>query len=166
MAVEGTVADAQNTVTPPLDIPLAPSNMDVMDRAARVETARANRAADATVAARRRQRPRPGVVLATVALLTAVLVWMGLALMVARGTIASALPGGVSSFVALTAASCLVDLSAAWLVVRDRARVSMLCYLAVRAVLAASGLVLFALPNYALAGAALFASPQPRAASA
>jgi hypothetical protein len=96
----------------------------------------------------------------------AVVVWMGVALLVSRGEFASALPGGVSGFVALTAASCLVDLGAAWLVARDRARVPMLGYLAARTVLAASGVIFFALPSYALAAAALFASPRPRAASA
>ena len=149
-----------------LDIPLLPSSMDVMDRASRSEAARAKRAAGATVAARRRRRPRPGVAGATVALLTAVFVWMVVALLVARGEIASALPGGVSAFVALTVASCLVDLGAAWLVVRDRARVPILGYLVVRAVLAASGVVFLAFPSDALAAAALFASPRPRGASA
>jgi hypothetical protein len=140
--------------------------MDAMDRASRVETARAKPGAGAIVAALRRRRPRPGVAVATVALLTAVFVWIGVALLVARGELASALPGGVSAFVALTAASCLVDLGAAWLVVRDRARVPILGYLAVRTVFAASGVVLFALPSYALGAAALFASPRPQGASA
>jgi hypothetical protein len=168
MAVEGIVADAHITqrASRSLDIPPPPLNMDVMDRASRVETARAKPAACATVAALRRRQPRPGVAVATVALLTAVVVWMGVALLVSRGEIASALPGGVSGFVALTAASCLVDLGAAWLVARDRARVPMLGYLAARTVLAASGVIFFALPSYALAAAALFASPRPRAASA
>jgi hypothetical protein len=140
--------------------------MDVMDRASRVGTARAKPATGTTVAALRRRRPRPGVAVATVALLTAVSVWLGVALLVARGEIASTLPGGVSAFVALTAASCLVDLGGAWLVVRDRARVPMLGYLAVRTVLAASGVVFLALPSYALGAAALFASPRPQGSSA
>jgi hypothetical protein len=168
MAVEGIVADAHNAQGSPrsLDIPLPPSSMDVMNRASRVETARAKPATGATVAALRRRRPRPGVVVATVSLLTAVFVWMGVALLVARGEISSALPGGVSAFVALTAASCLVDFGAAWLVVRDRARVPVLGYLAVRIILAASGVVFLALPSYALGAAALFASPRTKGASA
>jgi hypothetical protein len=168
MAVEGIVADADHDQGSPrsLDIPLPSSNMDVMGRASRVETAPAKPATGATMAARRRRPPRPGVAVATVALLTAILVWIGIALLVSRGEIASALPGGVSAFVALTAASCLVDLGGAWLVVRDRARVPMLGYLAVRTVLAASGVVFLALPSYALGAAALFASPRPQGASA
>jgi hypothetical protein len=168
IAVERIVADAHNTqrASRSLDIPPPPSNMDGMNRASRVETARAKPAAGATVAALRRRWPRLGVAVATVALLTAVAVWMGVALLVSRGEIASALPGGVSGFVALTAASCLVDLGAAWLVARDRARVPMLGYLAVRAVLAGCGVIFLAFPSYALAVAALFASPRPRAASA
>jgi hypothetical protein len=115
---------------------------------------------------RRRRWPRPGVVAAAIALLTAVVVWIGEALLMVRGEITSALPGGVSGFVVLTAASCIVDFGAAWLVVRDRARGPMLGYLAARTVLAASGVVFLALPSYAVGAAALFASPRPAAGPA
>src|ERR1035437_962734 len=89
-----------------------------------------------------------------------------MALLIVRGEITSALPGGVSGFVVLTAASCIVDFGAAWLVVRDRARGPMLGYLAARTVLAASGVVFLALPSYAVGAATLFASPRPAAGPA
>ncbi len=139
--------------------------IDVMGRTSMTATSRARPAARETVAALRRRWPRPGVFVATVALLTAILVWMGVALLVLRGEITSALPGGTGGFIALTAASCLLDLVVAWLLVRDRARLPVLAYLAVRALMAASGVVFLALPSYGLAAAALFASPRPQGAS-
>ena len=138
--------------------------MNVMDRVSKVKITRKQPIVGNPTATprRRRPRPRPGVAGAALALLAAVFVWAGVALLVARGDLSSGLPGGLRAFMALTAGSCFLDLGAAWLVVQDRARRPMLGYLAARTLLAACGLVFFALPIYALGAAALFASPRPQ----
>ena len=108
---------------------------------------------------------RPGIVASTIALLTAPVVWIAVAVSVTRGDIAYAMPGGVDGFIALAALSCVLDLGAAWLIIKDRARGLMLGYLAVRALLAAIGIIFLALPSYAVGAAALFASPRPSTAA-
>ncbi len=136
-----------------------------VQRTPAVEVAQPSPVGRSGALARPRRWPRPGVVASTIALLTAPLVWIAVAIAVASGDVAYALPGGAGGFIALAALSCVLDVAAAWLTINNRARGPILGYLAVRALLAAIGIIFFALPSYALGAAALFASSRPSTAA-
>ena len=101
----------------------------------------------ASASAPPRRWPRLGVVASTLAVLTAPLVWIAVAIGVVRGDVAYPLPGGIGGFVAMVALSSTLDIGAAWLIITDRRRGLLLGYLALRSLLAAIGIIFVALPS-------------------
>ena len=105
-----------------------------------------------------RRWPRPPLLVASIALITAVVIWIAVALLVVRGDITDGLPGGPRGFVVLAAGSCILDLVAVWLISRARALGPMFVYATIRALVATVGVLILTSPSYLVAMVALFAS--------
>jgi hypothetical protein len=140
-------------------------NGERLGRLGDLEVSKVNPPATAPEPVRRRGWPRIGLAVSAIAVLSAVPIWIWVAFEVASGRMAYSMAGGVTGFAVLAALSCVLDAVAASLVIRDRARGAMLGYLALRALMATIGILLVALPSYALAAATMFASPRPKGAS-